>query len=191
MKLCNCCKIEKEFNLFYKRRASKDGYDSTCKQCKTIQTKKWYNSEKRMAEYAKNREKYLQKGKEYRENNKEKCKEAGLKWYRKTKVENAASYLYKYAKARAVKKGLEFTITKEDVKIPEFCPMLGYRLVVGGTGNNKHSPSIDRIDSNKGYTPDNIQIVSRLYNSMKWDSSREELIHFCKSVLEKEGILLC
>jgi hypothetical protein len=188
MKKCNYCKQEKPYEFFYKRKQSLDGYDWICKKCKNEKYKKYYNSEKRMAEYERNRDTYLQKGKEYREKNKEKCKESSLKWYRKTKVENAANYLYKYAKARANKKGLEFTITKEDVVIPEFCPILGCRLVIGGVGNSKYSPSIDRIDSSKGYTPDNIQIVSRLYNSMKWDSTREELIHFCKSVLEKEGM---
>jgi hypothetical protein len=30
-----------------------------------------------------------------------------------------------------------------------------------------------------------------VFNSMKWDSTHEELIHFCKSVLEKEGTGLC
>lgn len=188
MKKCNSCKQEKPLELFYKRTQSLDGYDWTCKECKKAQDKKYYTSEKRREKYEKNKQYYLQKNREYRELHKERYREYGLNWYNKTKASNAAKYLYKYAKSRALKKGLEFTITEEDVIIPEFCPMLGYKLIVGSNGNNKHSPSIDRIDSSKGYTPDNIQIVCRLYNSMKWDSTREELIHFCKSVLEKEGI---
>lgn len=188
MKKCNSCKQVKPFEMFYKRKQSNDGYDFTCKECKTTQYKKYYNSEKRKEEYEKNRNKYLEKGKEYRKNNREKCKESALKWYRKTKVENAAKYLYKYAKSRALKKGLEFTITETDISIPEYCPILGYKIIVGKGNDNKFSPSIDRIDSSKGYTPDNIQIVCKLFNSMKWSSTREELIHFCKSVLEKEGI---
>lgn len=188
MKKCNLCQQGKSFKSFGKRKQSPDGYGWYCKECTNIQHRKYYDSEKRGAEYERNREIYLQKGKEYRENNKEKCKASALKWYKKSRVEKASDYLFKYAKARAKKKGLEFTITKEDVVIPEVCPILGYKFVIGGEGQNKCSPSIDRIDSSKGYTPDNIQIVSRLYNSMKWDSTQEELIHFCKSVLEKEGI---
>jgi hypothetical protein len=110
------------------------------------------------------------------------------KWYRKTKVENSEKYLWKYAKARANKKGLDFNIEIEDIIIPEYCPYLGYKLELGYGSDTKKSPSLDRIDPTKGYIKGNIQVVCRLFNSMKWDSNQEELIHFCKSVLEKEGI---
>ena len=38
------------------------------------------------------------------------------------------------------------------------------------------SPSIDRIDSTKGYTKDNIQIISWRANRIKNDSTPEELM---------------
>ena len=33
MKQCSCCKKYKSLQSFYKRTASKDGYQSYCKQC--------------------------------------------------------------------------------------------------------------------------------------------------------------
>ena len=85
---------------------------------------------------------------------------------------------------RAMKKGREFTVTSQDIyniwPSDNCCPMLGIPFEVGGTyGKERHnSPSIDRIDNNLGYTPDNIQIVSMLFNGIKSYYSDEELDRF-------------
>ncbi len=150
-----------------------------------------YDKEYRKKYYEANKQKTLEYGKKWREENKERHSQMNHEWYVKTKAENTAKYLHKYAKSRAKKRNLEFNIEVSDIIIPEKCPYLGNDLVIGVNGNNKYSPSLDRIDPTKGYIKGNIQVVSRLYNSMKWDSSKEELIHFCKSVLIKEGILSC
>lgn len=42
--------------------------------------------------------------------------------------------------------------------------------------------SLDRIDSSKGYTPDNIQFVSFMANMAKNRFSDEELLRFCQAV---------
>ena len=51
------------------------------------------------------------------------------------------------AKSRAAKRGLEFNLTIEDIIIPAICPVFKKPIVV---------PSIDRIDSSKGYVRGNI-----------------------------------
>lgn len=43
--------------------------------------------------------------------------------------------------------------------------------------------SVDRIDSNKGYTKDNIQLVCMAVNQMKSDMSTEELLYFCEQII--------
>lgn len=43
--------------------------------------------------------------------------------------------------------------------------------------------SVDRIDSTKGYTKDNIQLVTMAANQMKNDLQMDEFISLCKSVI--------
>ena len=44
-------------------------------------------------------------------------------------------------------------------------------------------PSIDRIDSSRGYTKDNIQVVCWIYNRCKADNTHEDVIKFAKGLL--------
>jgi hypothetical protein len=46
------------------------------------------------------------------------------------------------------------------------------------------SVSIDRIDSSKGYTKDNIVIVHKKINILKWDLSEYDFLEMCKKVSE-------
>lgn len=64
--------------------------------------------------------------------------------------------------------------------IPDVCPVFGIPLNYNGSGKqgwsrDDSSPSVDRIDSTKGYTKDNIQIISWRANRIKNDSTPEEL----------------
>lgn len=40
MKKCSTCKEVKPYSDFYRHNSTKDGYDSNCKQCKSINNKK-------------------------------------------------------------------------------------------------------------------------------------------------------
>lgn len=82
------------------------------------------------------------------------------------------------ARRRARKLGLECTITVWDVEIPERCPILGIPLVRGTWQDRDGSPSIDRINPARGYTPDNIQVISAKANRMKNDATEAELLLF-------------
>lgn len=44
--------------------------------------------------------------------------------------------------------------------------------------------SLDRIDSNKGYTINNIQWVHKTVNRIKWALSQDEFIEWCKIIAE-------
>jgi len=65
---------------------------------------------------------------------------------------------------------MEFNIDREDIKIPDVCPLLGTPLTVlnarkGGSLINR--ASVDRIDNNLGYVKGNIRVISARANILK------------------------
>lgn len=90
------------------------------------------------------------------------------------------------AKSRAKERGIDINITIEDIVIPNSCPVLGIPLVVhkGKSGTNWDSPSLDKIDPEKGYVKGNIMIISSLANSMKYNASKEYLLKFAEWVIK-------
>ncbi len=84
--------------------------------------------------------------------------------------------MWERSKRRARKKGFEHTINYTDINVPSHCPLLGIPLFrSAGKGACDNSPSLDRIDSSKGYTPDNIWVISNKANSIKSNATLEEL----------------
>ena len=146
-----------------------------------------YDPVKRREEYLKNRDKYLETNRIWRETNKERKKKMSLDYYYKDKEYNLEKYLLKYAKLRAKQKDLPFDLELSDIVIPDICPIMKINF---DRSDKKYSPSIDRIVPELGYTKNNIQIICSLANSMKWNSTKEELIQFCKGVLSKEGYMI-
>jgi len=74
-----------------------------------------------------------------------------------------ATYLMDIIRKRAaVRKGeVPFTIKKEDLVVPEVCPMRGTPFERGENGQKTDdSPTIVLTDPAKGYVPGNIQIIS-------------------------------
>lgn len=86
--------------------------------------------------------------------------------------------LLRFAKRRAKAKGREFSLTLEDLDIPEYCPVLGIKLEAGG--DSKNSPSIDRLDRTKGYTKDNILVISYIANVVRHQATPDEIIQVGK-----------
>lgn len=89
--------------------------------------------------------------------------------------ENAAKLLYKNIKSRCKRTGREFSIDLEDIKIPEKCPVFGFDLKREDKKTWMFAPSVDRIDSSKGYIKGNVTVVSRRANILKRDATLEEL----------------
>lgn len=90
---------------------------------------------------------------------------------------NPKAYILQNAKSRAKKKGFDFNLTVDDFEIPDFCPVLGIPLeLVWGEGTKDNKPSLDRIDPNKGYTKDNVQVISWRANNLKSNGTLDEFI---------------
>ena len=113
----------------------------------------------------------------------DRCKDCSSKRAKKEREKRKKNWKYKPAlsmfnnsKQRAKSSGIEHTITIDDIIIPDFCPILGIKLETGDRKNHENAPSIDRIDNNKGYTKDNIMIVSVRANLIKKDATIDELV---------------
>lgn len=147
MKKCGICKKLKPKSEFAKNRSKADGLHSICKSC----------DKQRFKQYRKaNREKVLEYRKQWCAANRERC-------------------LWTKAKKRAKKRGLEFNIEVSDVVIPEFCPVLGLKLEQGKGKMQASSPTLDRIDSSKGYIKGNVRVISYRANMLKNNATVEEL----------------
>ena len=83
--------------------------------------------------------------------------------------------IFRSAKDRARTRGLEFDITKEDIIIPGMCPILKIPIIKSFNSTTKNSPSLDRIDSTKGYVKGNVQVISLRANTLKNNATIEEL----------------
>lgn len=135
--------------------------------------------------YERNREACILKANLWQLNNPEKRKEIAKRWsinnrdkkqqyqdrYRKDHPEK---YLFNLAKRRALSKGKEFTISLEEIIIPVICPLLGIEINSYSPTNDQR-PSIDRIDSSKGYIPGNVWVVSWKANRLKNSATLKEL----------------
>ena len=77
-----------------------------------------------------------------------------------------------HARHRAKRDNREFSKTKADIVIPEKCPILNEKFIPG----DKHiGPSLDRVDNTKGYTKDNIRVISKKANHLKGAATIEQL----------------
>jgi len=156
-KQCRSCKKQLFTYLFGKNKASKDFLQAVCKKC---------DNERQALRRKEKPQELKEYGKEYRKKNFE-------------NLEHRLQCLLNASRARAKAKDREHTLTKQDLLdlFPKDnkCPVFGFALEWNGEGFRETSPSIDRIDSSKGYTKENIQIISWKANRIKGYASVEDL----------------
>ena len=156
-KVCGHCKVDKPLTDYTKNNAAPDGLQYRCRACDIA-----YQVKRR----AENYQELLEYGRAYERN-------------RRKDFDYRLKMLVNASKQRAKNKDREHTITVEDVKeiYPQdgCCPIFGMKLEFNNAGFRETSPSIDRIDSTKGYTPDNIQIISWKANRVKGYATLQEL----------------
>lgn len=137
---------DKPLSEFRKWHLSKDGYRTACKACTCSKEKVWRDK--------------TGKGKDY------------IKAYRER---NPTGYAVTRCRQSAKLKGLEFDL---DLHFPELrarvdrgvCEVTGVKLDLSNPkGHNLKRPtalSIDRVDSSKGYTINNVRVVCLAVNLM-------------------------
>jgi len=87
--------------------------------------------------------------------------------------------LYNQVKASAKRRGIHCDIDVVDLgnlSFPITCPILGMPLTFNTGKPKDNSYSLDRIDSNLGYTADNIIVVSYRANVLKSNAELWELV---------------
>lgn len=176
-KQCSQCKQMLPVGDFFKNKRLSDGLRSYCKKCAAQSKKRW-----------------LENG------GKEKSRQVRKQWYKNGGKEKMQSYvkanpvkvitsnLLKGARRRAKEKSLPFdidldyvrSIVGENAELASHCPVFGFALDWSCQRNNggkvlPNSPSIDRIDPERGYVKGNIKIISFRANQIKSDASHEEL----------------
>ena len=146
-----------------------------------------YNPETWQAYYQKNREEILRKRKIYRDKNAERI-------YAVARARKSATP-YNYvrhkvlaqrtaAKKRKIAWELDIDATVAKILRQGRCKLSGVKFVYkqGGGKKNIFSPSIDRIDSRKGYVPGNVMFVCWGVNVMKQDMSLYQFKKMCARV---------
>lgn len=207
-KICKGCKKELSLNNFWKQPNNKDGYFGKCKICALLLVDN--NIVNRQPFIEKNiwicssckKELLLNKENFHLAANsitgfRNKCKECIKKdriSFDRIVNKDSLDYFLKEvlssARCRAVKKKLEFNISLEYLKSlwnkqRGKCSITGLDMThIILNGKMRTSLSIDRIDSNKGYTVDNVQLVCIVANMMKNNMTLNELKYFCNLIVQ-------
>ena len=150
---CWDCKETKSMRLFPYRKQYKDNKEKRCKQCITI------DHRKRVKNYT-------------------------IEQFTNEMILSTQANARKRARNGRKECGIN-TITVDDVltlksQQNNICIYSGRTLV--WERNHPDKASIDRIDSSKGYTPDNIQLVTHLVNQAKSNLYHDEFMHLISDI---------
>ncbi len=102
------------------------------------------------------------------------------RWYSQC----AEKVLLSKARGRSKREGWEIDIEESDIVVPTICPMLHIpirRDLLGTRADGQ--PSLDRIDSSKGYVKGNVWVISWRANRIKNCLSFPELVLFVLGLL--------
>jgi hypothetical protein len=107
-------------------------------------------------------------------------------WYRGIRI----SWFNKFKTGAELRK-IEWTLSLDDLadlyeEQKQRCALTDIDIVFPEVGHAQKAPaSIDRIDSKKGYTKDNVQLVTRQVNMMKQAYDQDMFIATCIAVANK------
>jgi hypothetical protein len=169
-KICTKCKNNLPFSSFSKDANTPSGRRTRCKKCTQESVDQKKSNERSRKSIANNPERYRERnrinsrvfGKRHPER-----KAAAKRSSRVKHWENAA---VSRCRLRAKYDNIPFGFTKEDISpLPEFCPVLGVRLIYDGKGDRRCWASIDRIIPSVGYLSGNVRVISLSANWAKSD----------------------
>lgn len=134
--------------------------------------------------YLKNRQKIIQKAKQYQIQNPEQVKKNKINHHNN----NPIKQMLRDAKNRSKRKGLAFNLEIGDIQIPDVCPILGIKLErnLGKGYPGDSSPTLDRIIPERGYIKNNVIVISHKANTIKSNATADELMKVAIAVKKLE-----
>ena len=102
-------------------------------------------------------------------------------WEQTKRMKYRKRIIVRKAKARAEKENLEWGLgdpedAAQRLQWPTHCPVFETELDYSiGRGSQPNNPSLDRFDPRKGYTWDNVVVISYRANTLKSNAIPEEL----------------
>lgn len=90
-------------------------------------------------------------------------------------------------RSKCKKFNIEFDIDREDIKLPDMCPIFHTPFDLTRKDRN-NAPSVDRIDNSKGYIKGNVIVVSNKANAMKREATLQDmkrLVEFYENLVEE------
>ncbi len=209
-KICKQCKTEycgEISDNFYQRKLNTDGFQKYCKRCLLAKGHKLKHFDEQNQLICAKCLIYLSEdsfdinknGRWFRNFKDRRCKSCKKKQYEKRRVESRGSGIerlvverYCSIRERAKKNGWIVDFDKDYLlelweKQNHLCALTKIEMTaLLFNGRTPTNMSVDRIDSTKGYTKDNIQLVCMAVNQMKSDLTYSELLFFCKNIVEHE-----
>lgn len=116
------------------------------------------------------------------------CTSERTKGYRAQSPRTRFTVSMNTARTTARRKSLAFELSIEGLigvweKQKGLCFYSGVPMKYSGDGTPE-SVSLERVDSNKGYTPDNVVLCCTIVNRMKSDLPHSEFLRWCKAILD-------
>lgn len=176
MRQCSKCSVDLVPGVNWTKAAIKVSH-LRCRECRAKYAADWYQ---------KNSAHHSAVTKIWRAKNRHKTRAAYTKY--KTCAIGRAKSILSGIRARSVKKGLAFDLDDEWLakKIEHgICEVTGIQFDMSVGKRVPFGPSVDRIDSDLGYTKDNCQVVAFIYNAAKVDFSHEQVVTFAVAIVDK------
>ena len=169
---CGACRVMQPKSEFTRCSASPSGLQY---HCRAVATERNQNAHKKAA--ARNNARHARQRRE------RKAAPDAKAWVAKRMLADA--------RRRARQNGLEFSISLSDVEWGDICPIFGCELTYVAIGERcAVSASLDRIDPARGYTPDNVWVISWRANRIKADATLGELEIHVEGLQHRAGRLL-
>lgn len=128
--------------------------------------------------------------KQYDRDNKERRKAVRAIWkannpeyFKNYRRDNMEAVLLTSARNHAKRDGVLFSLTIEDIVIPERCPVFGM-LLDRSRAIKDHGPSLDRVIPKLGYVKGNVRVISWRANRLKHNMLLEEIESLARYIRE-------